>query len=150
MLYAIAYILAIALARICYWFGTVVIGFPVAGVLAKASDQIRGVVAGILCGLGGVAASVEFSHLMFHHIIDDKAFGVGAVLAATVPLVIPIRKDLATSRLLFEDVSKIRNLFTEQGAAVQDMGFAATAVGLRFRIIGATVGILAAFVLWLW
>ena len=70
----IAYVLVILLARVCYWFGTVITAFPIAGVLAKASDQIRGIIAGFLCGLGGVAASVAFSYFAFRSIEDRWVF----------------------------------------------------------------------------
>lgn len=149
MKYVLAYGLVIVLARLCYWFGTLLITLPVAGCLAKASERLRGVVAGVLSGLGGVAASVAFGYFVFRLIFDSSAFGLFPLLAATVPLVIPIRKEFAQSRLLSEDVNKLRHLLRDQPAAVQDnVAPVAIAVGVKFRVVGAILGLVLAF-LWL-
>ena len=143
---AIAYILVIVLTRICYWFGSLLLGFPVAGCLAKASEQLRGVVAGVFSGLGGVAVSVAFAYFIFHSFFHSSVFSIYAFLAATVPLVIPIRKDLAQSHLLSEDVSKLRHALRDQPADVQDrVAPIAMAVGAKFRAFGAIAGIALAF-----
>jgi len=153
MKYVIAYGLVIVLARICFWFGMLLVGFPVSGCLAKASEQLRGVVAGVLSGLGGVAASVAFGYLIFHSFFDSSAFSIFPLLAATVPLVIPIRKDLDQSQLLSDDVTKFRELLQTQPGTVQEKEGAlrnvapvAMAVGCKFRVIGAVIGIVLAFI----
>ena len=149
MKFVIAYCLVIVLARFCYWLGTLLVGFPVAGCLAKASEQLRGVVAGVLSGFGGVAASSSFGYFIFRLVFDPSAFSFFPLLAATVPLVIPIHKDLAQSQLLSDDVIKIRHLLRDQTAAVQDsVTPVAMAVGARFRAVGAILGIVLAFI-WL-
>jgi hypothetical protein len=147
--FVIAYALVIVLARFCYWLGTLLIAFPVAGCLAKASEGLRGVVAGVLSGLGGVAASFAFGYFVFRLLFDSSAFSLFPLLAATIPLVIPIRKDFAQSQLLSEDVAKLRHALRDQPAAVQDrMVPVAMAVGARSRAFGAILGIVLAFI-WL-
>jgi hypothetical protein len=149
MKYIIAYGLVTVLARFCYWLGTLLVAFPVAGCLAWASERLRGVVAGVLSGLGGVAASFAFGRFVFRQIFGSSAFGLLPLLAATVPLVIPISKELAQSRLLSHDVTKLRQLLRDQPAAVQDnVAPVAIAVGVKFRVFGAIVGLVLAF-LWL-
>jgi hypothetical protein len=149
MKFVIAYGLVIVLARFCYWLGTLLVGFPVAGCLAKASEQLRGVVAGVLSGLGGVAASFAFAYFIFCVIFDSSAFSFFPLIAATVPLVIPIRKDFALSQLLSDDVAKLRHALRDQPAAVQDsVAPVAMAIGARFRAVGAILGIVLAFI-WL-
>jgi hypothetical protein len=149
MKYVTAYAIVIVLARFCYWLGTLFVAFLVAGCLARASECLRGVVAGVLSGLGGVAASVAFGYFIFRLFFASSAFGLFPLLAATVPLVVPINKDLAQSRLLSDDVTKLRHLLRDQPAAVQDnVAAVAMAVGVKFRVVGAIVGIVLAF-LWL-
>jgi len=71
------------------------------------------------------------------------------LLAATVPLIVPISKDLAQSRLLADDVTKLRHLLRDQPAAVQDnVAPVAIAFGIKFRVAGAILGLVLAF-LWL-
>lgn len=99
--------------------------------------------------MGGVAASFMFAYFIFHLIFDSTAFGLFPLLAATVPLVVPIRKDLAQSRLLSDDVTKLRHALRDQPAAVQDNVVpVAMAVGVKFRVVGAIVGVALSF-LWL-
>ena len=155
MKYVVAYCLAIVLARFCFWFGSVIVSFPVAGCLARASEQLRGVVAGVFSGLGGVAASFAFGYFVFCFILGSSAFGLFPLLAATVPLVVPIRKDLAQSRLLSDDVNKFRHLLQSQPGTAQEKESAFTklapvamAIGCKFRVIGAVLGLVLAF-LWL-
>lgn len=151
----IAYILVIVMTCFCYWFGSLLFGFPVAGCLAKASERLRGIVAGVSSGLGGVAASVAFGYFIFHSFFDSSAFRVVPLLAATVPLAIPIRKDFAMSQLLSGNVTKFRGLLQTQPGTVQEKENAfktvapvAMAVGCKFRVIGAVIGIVLAFI-WL-
>jgi hypothetical protein len=149
MKYVIAYGLVIVFARFCYWLGTLLVTLLVAGCLAKASERLRGVVAGVLSGLGGVAASVAFGYFLFHLVFDPSAFGLFPLLAATIPLAIPIRKELAQSRLLSDDVTKLQHLLRDQPAAIQDnVAPVAIAVGVKFRVVGAILGLVLAF-LWL-
>jgi hypothetical protein len=149
MKFVISYGLVIVLARFCYWLGTLLVAFPVAGCLAKASEQLRGVVAGVLSGLGGVAASCVFGYFLFRLMFDPSAFSLFPLLAATVPLVIPIRKDFAQSQVLSDDVTKLRHALRDQPAAVQNsVAPVAMAVGTRFRAVGAILGVVLAFI-WL-
>ncbi len=146
MKYVLAYGLVIVLVRVCFWLGTVLVGFAAAGCLAWASEQLRGVVAGILSGLGGVAAAVGFGCFMFRLILGSGAFGLLPLLAATVSLIIPIRKDLAQARLLSDDVTKIDRLLSGHVPAVFN-DFAGIAVGVKFRVVGSILGVVLTF-LW--
>lgn len=141
MKYILAYGLVIVLVRFCFTLGTLLVAFPIAGCLAWAPERLRGVVAGILSGLGGVAAAVAFGYFMFRLILGSSAFGLLPLLAATVPLIIPIRKDLAQSRLLSDDLTKLRHV-----PAVQN-DFIAITVGVNFRVVGSILGLVLTF-LW--
>jgi hypothetical protein len=142
MKYVIAYGLVVLLARFFFWLGSVVVGFPVAGCLAKASDQIRGIIAGILSGLAGTAASVAFCYLLFRQLFNESAFGMWPLLAATAPLLITIRKDLFLSGVLSEDDAKLRALRSE---TADNLGGRAMAIGLKFKSVGGLIGIALAF-----
>ncbi|HTR41943.1 MAG TPA: hypothetical protein VMH87_10045, partial [Pseudomonadales bacterium] len=151
----IAYILVIVLASPCFYLGAVLAAIPVAGCLARASEQFRGVVAGVFSGFGGVAASVALGYFVFRSMFDSSAFGLFPLLAATIPLIFPVRSDLAKSQLLFNDAAKLREVLQSQSGTVQEkenivknMGTMAMAVGCKFRVIGAAIGVILAF-LWL-
>lgn len=147
MKFIIAYVLVIVLARFCYFLGTSLVTIPVALCLAKASSgQLRGVVTGVLSGLGGVAASCAFGYFLFRLMFDSNAFSLFPFLAATVPLVIPICKDFAHSQVLSDDVTKLRHALRNQPPALQDS--ITKAVGVRSRAVGAIVGVVLAFI-WL-
>jgi hypothetical protein len=143
----IAYGLVIVLANVWHFIGTLPVSFVVAGCLAKASQRVRGVVAGVLSGLGGVAASVAVGYFVFRLMFGSNAFSLFPLLAATVPLLISIRKDFAKSRLLFADIANSRHVF--RNPAVEDrLPFVNMAVGVRFRAVGTILGVALA-VVWL-
>lgn len=145
MKFIIAYVLVIVLARFSYFLGTSLVTIPVALCLAKASSgQLRGVVTGVLSGLGGVAASCAFGYFLFRLMRDSSAFSLFPLLAATVPLAIPILKDLAQAQLLSDDLAKLGHILDQ--SAMQDE--VTKAVGVRFRAVGAIVGVVLAFI-WL-
>jgi len=157
MRYAIAYILVIVLTSPCFWFGGtltgLLTGFPVGLVLLRAPEQLRGIVAGLITGLGGVAASVALGYFGFRLIVGPSAFGLFPLLAATAPLVFYISMDFTRSRLLYDDAAKMCRLLQNQPSSVQEsvsrnIAPAATATSFRFHALGAILGIVLVFI-WL-
>ena len=140
MKYILAYGVVLILTPACFTLGTLLVGFPVSGCLAWASQQLRGVVAGTLSGLGGVAASVAFGYFIFRLILGSTTFGLFPLLAATLPLIIPLRKKAIQARLLGESVTKLRDI-----PAVQPI---AMAVGVKFEVIGSVLSLIVVY-LWL-
>jgi hypothetical protein len=148
MKYAAAYVIVILLARFLYWLGSVVVGFPVSGCLAKAPERVRGVIAGFLSGLGGVAAVVLGGYEVFLLLIGEGAFGLFPLVATVAPLIIPLRKDLATAGSLSESGVRMRELLAAASREVQDdLSHVATSVGLKFRVAGAVLGV-ALVIIW--
>jgi hypothetical protein len=135
--YLLAYGLVIVLVQVCSMLGTILVTMPVAGCLGWAPARLRGVVAGTCSGLGGVAAAVAFGYFVFRLILGPGAFTLLPLLASTVPLIIPILKDLAESRRLHDN---IRNKFG------RELGFGVDiAAGVRFRAVGYIVGLALTF-----
>src|SRR5690348_6419451 len=154
MKYIIAYVVVIVLTSPCFRFGGLLAGlltgFPVGLLLLRAPEHLRGIVAGLITGLGSVAASFALGYCVFRLILGSSAFGLFPILAATVPLVFPIGMDITRSRLLYEDADKMRQLLDRQPTSVQESfsrGIApvATAASFRFRAAGAIVGLVLLF-----
>jgi hypothetical protein len=135
MKYVLAYGLVVLLGRFCFKLGAVLVAIPVVGCLARAPERLRGVVAGILSGLGGVAAAVAFGYYIFRLLIGSNAFGPLPLLTATLPLVITIGNDLALAGQLFVSLTK----FIQLGHVPE--GTEGMAVGVRFKAIGAILGV---------
>ena len=140
MRYILAYGLVIVLAPFCLTLGKLLVTFVVAGCLAWTPERLRGVVAGTIAGLGGVAAAVAFGYFMFRLILGSGAFELIPLLASTIPLIIPILKDLTKARLLSDDLTKLRHL-----PAVQE-DFVAIAVGVKFTVVGYILGLVLTFI----
>jgi len=153
MKYFIACALVILLARFCFSVAAFVTTFPAAGLLAWAPGRLRGTIAGILSGLGGVAAAIAFAYLVFRLSLGStSAFGLLALVTTTISLYFPLRKELAQSRTFSEDVIRFRSGVTAQGHDSSSLQFiddhATMAVGTKFRVLGAVGGLVLAF-LWL-
>jgi hypothetical protein len=138
--YVLAYGLIILLGGFCFALGTVLVAFPVSGCFAWAPPRLRGVVAGTLSGLGGVAAAVAFAYFTFRLILGPNTFGLFPLLAVTVPLIIPIRKKLMSARVYADSVTAMRksNISADDPLAM--------AVGVKFQVIGSIVGLVITFV----
>jgi len=150
---AIACAIVLLLARFCFSAAAFITTFPAAGLLAWSPGRLRGTVAGVLSGLGGVAAAIAFAYLVFRLSLGSaSAFGLLALVTATISVYFPLRKELAKSRVFFDDVTRDRNELQAQGHDVSSLQFiddhATMAVGLKFRVLGAVAGIVVAFV-WL-
>lgn len=94
----IAYVLVVFLVQFCLTSGVFLVGFPVALLLAWAPISLRTKVAGVIGGVAGVALAVAFGYGVFRLLVGPDSFTLGAFLASTVPLLLPIRNDLLKSR----------------------------------------------------
>ena len=147
----IAYGLVIALTSFCFFAGALLVIFLGTQVLAKASPRLREIVVGGLSGLVGVAASFTFSYFLFRLLCGTDAFGLFPLLAATVPLILPIRKEFAKSQLLFNDIEERRrhpSPTVRKTLVDLDSRTYAMAMSARFRAVGAVLGVSLAFI-WL-
>lgn len=154
MKYIFAYVAVIVLTLPCFRFGGVLAGlltgFPVGLLLLRAPEQLRGIVAGLITGIGSVAASFALGYFVFRLILGSSAFGLIPILAATIPLVIPIGMDITRSRLLSQDAERMRQLLdgqptSVQGSVSQNIAPVATATSFRFRAAGAIFGLVLVF-----
>ena len=94
----IAYVLVVPLVQFCLTGGVFLVGFPVSLLLAWAPISLRTKVAGVIGGIAGVAFAVAFGYGIFRFVVGPDSFTVGAFLASTVPLLLPIRNDFLQSR----------------------------------------------------
>ena len=111
----IAYVLVVPLVQLCLTGGVFLVGFPVAVLLAWAPISLRTQVSGVIGGVAGVAFAVVFGYGVFRFVVGPESFTVGAFVASTVPLLLPIRSDFLQSRRvkaarkqLFETVRESR------------------------------------------
>lgn len=94
----IAYVLVVPLVQFCLTAGVWLGGFPIALSLAWAPISLRTKVAGVCGGIVGVALAVAFGYGIFRVLIGPGSFTVGPFLASTLPLLLPIWKDILKSR----------------------------------------------------
>lgn len=135
MRYVLGYGLVVALVQFCLTLGTLLVAFLVSGCLAWAPERLRGVIAGTLSGIGGIAAAVVFGYFVFHLILGSSQFNLISLLACTVPLLIPI----------FNDFTKARELSATE--AFQRGMFVDITVGAQFKVVGYVLGLVLIF-LW--
>jgi hypothetical protein len=105
MRYVLAYGLVVALVQFCLTLGTLLVAFLASGCLAWSPERLRGVIAGTLSGIGGIAAAVAFGYFVFRLILGSSEFNLISLLASTIPLLIPIYKDFNKSRELSATVN---------------------------------------------
>jgi hypothetical protein len=149
---AIACAVVLLLARFCFSVAAFITTFPAAGLLAWAPGRLRGTVAGIVSGLGGVAAAIAFAYLVFRLSLGPtSAFGLLALVTTTISLYFPLRKEFAQSRVFSQEAINFQNAVEAQGHDSSSVQFvddhATIAVGTRFRVLGAVVGLALSF-LW--
>jgi len=89
----IAYVLVIFLVQFCLTSGLFLAGFPTALLLLWTSVSLRTTIAGFIGGVAGVALAVAFGYGVFRILVGPDSFTIGAFLASTVPLLIPIWND---------------------------------------------------------
>ena len=88
----------VPLVQFCLTAGVLLGGFPVALLLAWAPISLRTKVAGVCSGIAGVTFAVACGYGIFRFVIGPGSFTIGAFLASTLPLLLPIRNDLLQSR----------------------------------------------------
>lgn len=89
----IAYVLVIFLVQFCLTSGLLLVGSPTALLLLWTSVSLRTTIAGFIGGVAGVALAVAFGYGVFRILVGPDSFTIGAFLASTVPLLIPIWND---------------------------------------------------------
>jgi hypothetical protein len=137
--FALALVIIVLATRFIHALGGFIAGFPIALSLAWAPGQLRVVVAGAVAGIVSAAAVVAFSYGVFWALSIREAFGLAAVLAAIVPLSLPIAED-------FKKARELVRLQTKLPAETQIIA-SVTTNAARFSVIGDVFGIVLAF-LW--
>jgi mannose/fructose/N-acetylgalactosamine-specific phosphotransferase system component IIC len=94
----LAYVLVVPLVQFCLTAGVLLGGGLVALLLAWAPISLRTKAAGVCGGILGVTFAVSFGYGIFHFVVGPGSFTIGAFLASTLPLLLPIRNDLLHSR----------------------------------------------------
>jgi hypothetical protein len=69
--------------------------------------RLRVVIAGTLGGIAGVFAAVGFGYLVFFLLAGSKSYGIGAFIASTLPLLIPIANDAQKASEVADSVSSL-------------------------------------------
>lgn len=141
----IAYVLVVPLVQFCLTAGVLLGGFLVALLLAWAPISLRTNVAGVFGGIGGVTFAVAFGYGVFRFVIGPGSFTIGAFLASTLPLLIPIRNDILQSRRVkaaryqfLETIAKSRGINIDQAA--KDMA-EETETAHGSNVVGEIVGL---------
>lgn len=109
----IAYVLVVPLVQFCLTGGVFLVGLPVALLLARATMSMRTNVAGVIGGVAGVAFAVAFGYGVFRLVVGPDSFTVGAFLASTVPLLLPIWNDFLQSRRVKAARQQLLDYFRE-------------------------------------
>lgn len=140
---AICYGLVIYLVSFSLTFGVLLVGFLTSLCLAssRAHGRLRGVhgaIAGTLMGVAGIAAAVAFGYLMFR-LLGRGPFGLMPFLASTVPLTVPVLKDLTKASQL----SSVESTGTWRVQRILAPSIACA----RYTVVGYILGLILA-VLW--
>jgi hypothetical protein len=109
----LAYILVVPLVQFCLMGGVFLVGFPIALLLAWTSVSLRTKIAGFIGGVAGVALAVAFGYGVFRLLVGPSSFTVGAFLASTVPLLLPIRSDFLQSQRVKAARQQLLDTFRE-------------------------------------
>jgi len=89
----IAYVLVLPLSYLAFRLGTFVVTAPIAFALIKASVWVRSTIAGVVAGIGGVAAAVAFGWCVFNWVVGPGTFTLFPFFASVLILTISIHKD---------------------------------------------------------
>ena len=114
----LAYVIVIPLVQFCLTLGSVVAGFPIALCLAWAPMKLRVGIAGTLGGIAGVFAAVGFGYLVFFLLPGRESYGLGAFIASTLPLAIPIVNDKMKARQLASAANQLPEGLEEEAAGM--------------------------------
>ena len=107
--------------------------------LAWAPAPIRARVAGTLAGVAGVATAVAFGYFTFQLFLGPGSFSIGAFLASTLPLVVPILNDHKRARQLAAVEEELPEAVRVEVTPTTDAA--------RYSVVGYLLG-LALAVIW--
>lgn len=142
----VAYVLVIPLVQFCLTIGTGAGGLPVAFILAWTPTSVHSKISGFCGGVAGVALSVAFGYGVFRLIAGPNSYTLGAFLASTAPLAIPIWNDFRQARLVAEARAELlRNMQGRDDQTIKVME-EETASAHGSSVLGEVVGILLATV----
>ncbi len=143
----IAYVLVLPLVQFCLTAGVLLGGFSVALLLAWAPLSWRTKVGGLCGGIAGVTLAVAFGYAIFRFVIGSGSFTVGAFLASTLPLLLPIRNDLRNARQVKAARDRMLGTIAESRGEHPAMAFAAEAETAHgSAVVGEIVGLALAAV----
>ncbi len=136
--FAVAIIIVAIATRFLHALGGIVCGFPIALCLAWAPGSLRVFVAGILAGIFSAAGVIAFSYWVFSVLPGRESFGLTAMLAATVPLSLPIWEDFKKARTLSHLQAQLPEGAQGEASIMTNAA--------RFSAIGDVVGVMLGFV----
>ena len=137
----VAYIIVIVLAALCMTLGMFAVGLPLAFLLAWAPISIRTTIAGSIGGVAGVVAAVAFGYGAFHVFVGPDSFTVGPFLASTLPLLIPIRRDMIQAAQVKEAQDQLRQTITaNHGEATAEFMATETTIAHGSSVAGEITG----------
>ena len=143
----IAYILVVPLVQFCLTGGVVLVGFPIALILAWTSVSVRTKISGFIGGVAGVALAVAFGYGVFRLLVGPSSFTLGAFLASTVPLLPAIRNDVLHAQRVKAARQKLLDTFREsRGQDVVDALTDETETAFGSGVIGEIAGLVLAAV----
>lgn len=139
----IAYLLVVPLVQFCLTMGVLILGFAIALVLAWAPVALRLSISCVFGGVGGVATAVGFGYGVFRIVVGPDSFTLGAFLASTVPLFIPIWNDIKQARRHAAARSKLLDAFEKSEA--DKLAYVTEESGGGWSpVVGEIVGLIAA------
>jgi len=145
MLTILAYVLVIPLVQFCLTAGVGFVGILAALLLAWTPNAFRTKVAGFCGGFGGIAFAVAFGFGIFHFLIGPDSFTIGAFLASTIPLLIPIRNDFLQWRRANEArESMLQTVAVSRGESAAKQLATETKIGHVSCVVGEIFGLVLA------
>lgn len=153
MLLIIAYIIVITLTALVLslgvWIGALaMLPVSIIGYIFPASFR-NSVIAPICIFLGGiigVGCSVAFGFFVFRWLAGPSSYGLGSILASTVPLLSPIRTDLLHARKMDAAREELIGNLQETRGLEQAKESASVLPRNRPVVFGYCAGLLAAFI----
>ena len=122
------------------------IGFITALLLVWTSIWLRTRIAGFVGGFCGVCLAVAFGFGVFHLLVGPGAFGIFALLATTLPLLIHVHADYLQARKLAAIREQFYELARTEGREVNDAmadELSASPIG---NLAGEIVGLVSVYV----
>lgn len=147
----IAYVLVVPLAQFFLTAGLWLGGLPVAFLLVWAPISLRTKVAGFCSGIAGVTFAVSCGYGIFRFVIGPGSFTIGAFLASTLPLLLPIQNDLLRSRRVKAARDQLLGTIAESSGEHAAAAMAtATETSWGSVVVGEIVGLALVAVWFFW